>query len=81
VRARTLTPADAARIRALVARAGLPTRPPALAPERWHELMSHDKKAAGGRTRFVLLQSIGRAALRGDIDESLVRKAIVAAAQ
>ena len=45
------------------------------------ELMALDKKAAKGRTRFVLLESIGRAALRGDVDEGRVREAIVAAAQ
>jgi 3-dehydroquinate synthase len=72
---------DVSRVRALLKRAGLPINGPALAPERMLELMAVDKKAAKGKTRFVLLQSIGRAALRGDVDESLVRKAIVAAAQ
>jgi 3-dehydroquinate synthase len=75
-----LTRADAARIRALVARAGLPTRPPALAPERWLELMSHDKKAAGGRTRFIVLEGLGRAK-QTPVEEALVRAAIAAAAQ
>jgi 3-dehydroquinate synthase len=72
---------DVSRVRDLLARAGLPVKGPALAPERMLELMAVDKKAAKGKTRFVLLQSIGRAALRGDVDEELVRKAIVAAAQ
>jgi 3-dehydroquinate synthase len=72
---------DVSRVRALLKRAGLPVSGPALAPERMLELMAVDKKAAKGKTRFVLLESIGRAALRGDVDESLVRKAIVAAAQ
>src|SRR5262249_7998082 len=72
---------DVSRVRALLARAGLPVKGPALAPERMLELMAVDKKAAKGKTRFVLLESIGHAALRGDIDEGLVRKAIVAAAQ
>jgi 3-dehydroquinate synthase len=52
-----------------------------LAPERLMELMALDKKAAKGKARFVLLESIGRAALRGDVDEGRVREAIVAAAQ
>jgi len=43
------------------------------------ELMTFDKKAAKGRTRFVVLEAIGRAALRGDIDDAAVRRAIVAA--
>jgi 3-dehydroquinate synthase len=76
---------DVSRVRELVRRAGLPVRlsaqGPALAPERLIELMAVDKKAAKGRTRFVLLDSIGRARLRSDVDERLVRQAIVAAAQ
>jgi 3-dehydroquinate synthase len=72
---------DVERVRTLLMRAGLPVKGPALAPERMLELMAVDKKAAKGKTRFVLLESIGRAALRGDVDEALVRKAIVAAAQ
>src|SRR6185295_4490772 len=71
---------EVTRVRDLVRRAGLPVKGPALAPERLMALMAVDKKAAKGRTRFVLLQSIGRAALRGDVDDALVRKAIVAAA-
>jgi 3-dehydroquinate synthetase len=43
--------------------------------------MALDKKAAKGRTRFVVLEAMGRAALRADIDERSVRQAIVAAAQ
>ena len=79
VRAKLLRPAEAARIRALVARAGLPVRPPALAPERWHELMSHDKKAAGGRTRFIVLEALGRAR-QMPVDAPLVEAAIEAVA-
>ena len=69
------------RVRELVRRAGLPVSGPALAPERLLELMALDKKAAKGKTRFVLLESLGRAALRSDVDEKAVRAAIVAAAQ
>ena len=72
---------EVSRVRELVKRAGLPVKGPALAPERMLELMAVDKKAAKGKTRFVLLDSIGRAKLRGDVDDALVRKAIVAAAQ
>jgi 3-dehydroquinate synthase len=72
---------EVSRVRDLLRRAGLPVKGPALAPERLMELMAHDKKAAQGRTRFVLLESIGRAALRADIDERRVHEAIVAAAQ
>jgi 3-dehydroquinate synthetase len=43
--------------------------------------MAVDKKALQGELRFVVLEDIGRAALRGAIDERVVREAIVAAAQ
>ena len=77
----TLPRADAQRISALISRAGLPTRPPQLDRQRWHELMSLDKKSAAGRMRFVLLDALGSASLRGDIDPRLVDETIVAAAQ
>ena len=47
------------RVRELLRRAGLPVSGPALAPERLMELMALDKKAAKGKMRFVLLESIG----------------------
>ena len=72
---------DAQRIEALVARAGLPTRAPKLAPERWRELIALDKKSAGGRVRFVLLEGVGRAKLEAGVDERLVDEAIAAAVQ
>lgn len=71
---------DAQRVQALIARAGLPVRGPALAPERYLELMQVDKKAAGGNVRFVLLEGLGRAGLRADVDARLVRASIAAAA-
>ncbi len=69
------------RVRELLKRAGLPVAGPALAPERLLEFMALDKKAAKGRTRFVVLEAIGRAALRAPVDDQEVRAAIVAAAQ
>jgi 3-dehydroquinate synthase len=75
-RAGTLSRGEVERVRALVARAGLPTEGPSLAPERLAELMQVDKKAAGGRMRFVLLEAIGKACLRSDVDEALVCAAI-----
>ena len=67
-----LSRADAERISALISRAGLPTRPPQLERARWRELISLDKKNAAGRVRFVLLDGVGRAQLRADVDERLV---------
>jgi 3-dehydroquinate synthase len=72
---------DVSRVRALLKAAGLPVTGPALGPERLMELMTLDKKAAKGRTRFVVLEALGRATLRADVDEREVRAAIVAAAQ
>jgi 3-dehydroquinate synthase len=72
---------DVARVRDLVKRAGLPVTGPALAPQRLMELMAGDKKAAQGKLRFVVLEAIGRAALRGGIEDERIRQAIVAAAQ
>ena len=79
VRVGRLAPADAARVRTLLERAGLPVRGPVMAADRYLELMALDKKAARGRTRFVLLEGIGQAAVHADIDERLVRDAIAAA--
>ena len=72
---------EVSRVRQLLKRAGLPVAGPALAPERMLELMALDKKAAKGKTRFVVLERMGQAALRSDIEEKSVRAAIVAAAQ
>jgi 3-dehydroquinate synthase len=67
-------------VSALVARAGLPMRAPRLAREQWRELMAIDKKSAGGRVRFVLLEGMGRASLQAGIDERLVDEVIAASA-
>ena len=74
-----ISAADAARVRALVSRAGLPVKGPAMPAERYLELMQVDKKAAGGRVRFVVLEQLGRASLRADLDTGLVKAAIAAA--
>jgi 3-dehydroquinate synthase len=76
-----LKKSEVSRVRQLLKRAGLPVAGPPLAPERMLELMALDKKADQGRTRFVVLEAIGRARLRADIDEAAVRSAIVAAVQ
>jgi 3-dehydroquinate synthase len=81
VRAGMLPQEDADRVKALLARAGLPVQGPRLAVDRYLELMQVDKKSAGGRVRFVLLEALGRAVLRGDVDDRLVRESIAAAVQ
>ncbi len=56
--------ADAQRLRALIARAGLPLQPPAMPAARWFELMGVDKKAQDGAIRYILLDGAGSATLR-----------------
>jgi 3-dehydroquinate synthase len=73
--------ADVARVKDLLRRAGLPVSGPAITPERMLELMAVDKKAAGGQVRFIVLEAVGKAALRGDLPAPAVREAIVAALQ
>ncbi|HKE42229.1 MAG TPA: 3-dehydroquinate synthase, partial [Casimicrobiaceae bacterium] len=54
---------------ALIQRAGLPVRGPALDAERYLSLMARDKKVEAGRLRFILLESLGRGVLRGDVSK------------
>lgn len=69
VRMGWLSGADAARIQALVRRAGLPSRGPAeLDPETFRRLMARDKKAVDGGIRLVLPRAIGDTVLTGDFD-------------
>jgi 3-dehydroquinate synthase len=60
-----IEPDYAHRIQRLIERAGLPVRAPALGVDRYQQLMSVDKKAEGGETRFVLIAAPGKAVLRG----------------
>jgi 3-dehydroquinate synthetase len=81
VRTGGLDRAEARRLKALVARAGLPVAPPKLSDAAWREHMAVDKKAAAGRVRFVLLEAIGRASMPAAVEPKLVDDAIAAAAQ
>jgi 3-dehydroquinate synthase len=80
-RAGSLRREEADRVKALITLAGLPVQGPNLAIERYLELMQVDKKASGGRMRFILLDGLGHAMQRGDLDARLVRESIAAAAQ
>ena len=57
---------EAARVRALVERTGLPTRFEGLAPQALREHMRLDKKVQDGQLRLVLLRRIGEAFLTAD---------------
>jgi 3-dehydroquinate synthase len=68
-----LSEPDVRRVRAIVAAAGLPTRPPAdLTALRFLELMAVDKKVLEGRLRLVLLKGLGAAVVSGDFDPDLL---------
>lgn len=68
-----------ARLRALIARAGLPVRGPILDAEdnagRYLQLMRVDKKAEAGAIRFVVIGSAGSAHMQGAPD-SVVRDVV-----
>lgn len=68
--------ADVERIVSLLRRARLPVAPPDIAPERLLQLMGADKKAEGGKLRFVLLEAIGRASVRGDVPAEPLQQAL-----
>jgi len=73
--------ADAARVKALIERLGLPTRlPPGLAVERVLELMRVDKKVVGGALRLVLLEGIGRAVVTTAFSAVSLRETLTDAA-
>jgi 3-dehydroquinate synthase len=76
VRVAGLPDADRARLATLLARARLPVSPPPLPLSRWLELMARDKKVEAGVLRFVLLEAIGRAFVRGDVEGSDVAAAV-----
>ncbi len=67
---------DVARIEALFERAGLPVRGAALAPERYLELMRHDKKVQDGCLRLVLLKTVGQAILSDAATDAQILAAI-----
>ena len=68
------------RLRTLCQRAGLPVQAPPLSVlpvDRWMALMRVDKKAEGGEIRFVVIDGLGRAAVRAAPD-ALVAEVIAA---
>ncbi|MEI8302614.1 MAG: 3-dehydroquinate synthase [Burkholderiales bacterium] len=70
-----LLPEQVARLTAVIASAGLPVRAPVWPYERWLALMSVDKKAEQGAPRFVVLEAVGRAALR-KVPEAVLRQTL-----
>jgi len=72
--------ADVDRILVLLKRTGLPVAQPGLAPERLLELMALDKKSEGGQLRFVLLDRIGSASVRGKVPAALLQETMAVSA-
>lgn len=64
----------AARVIALLRRAGLPVTPPELSADRYLALMAHDKKVDAGKIRFVLLKQIGQAFVSDSVPEPVLRE-------
>jgi len=73
-----LPASDAHRVADLVARCGLPTAPPSIAHARWLELMGRDKKVAGGVLRLILLERLGHAVIRADVEPEDLEIALAA---
>jgi len=71
--------AVAGRIETLLERAGLPTRPPAVAAADFMAAMGMDKKVQQKQLRFVLLRSLGDAFVTSDYDTARL-DAVVGAA-
>jgi len=68
-------PADAERLRSLLARCGLPTAPPPdIDTEALLAAMKLDKKNVSGHLRLILWRGMGQAEIAADIDESAIRR-------
>jgi 3-dehydroquinate synthase len=61
VRLGKLAATDADRIEALLQRAGLPVKPPAIPRQSWLDAMGRDKKNDAGRITLLVLDALGRA--------------------
>ncbi len=73
---------DVSRVEQLITKAQLPTcLPPATSPEALLQAMALDKKNLAGRLRLVLLESLGDARLRDDVDPSLITQTLLACGQ
>ena len=69
---------DVARVRELVARAGLPVTAPRIGVARARALMALDNKVRGGRVRLVLLQGLGHGVVSGDYDDAALEDVLAA---
>jgi 3-dehydroquinate synthase len=61
---------DAARLKNLLASAGLPTAPPPAGSQALLDAMGFDKKVQQKQLRFVLLSALGEAYVSSDYDQA-----------
>ncbi|MDI6815356.1 MAG: 3-dehydroquinate synthase [Dehalococcoidales bacterium] len=65
------------RLKRLIQRTGLPTQIPNLNVDEIIQVMKHDKKILGGKIRFVLPKSIGKAFITDEVTPSLIEQVLV----
>ena len=70
---------DVRRLRTLLQRAGLPTKPPPIEQSEWRRAMGMDKKVQNKRLRFVVLKHLGDAYISDDYDAPALEKILRAA--
>jgi 3-dehydroquinate synthase len=73
-----LDAADVECVRALLARAGLPTQAPPIGAGRALELMGMDKKVLAGRIRLVLLRRLGEGVVEGNYPADALQATLAA---
>jgi 3-dehydroquinate synthase len=73
-----LAATDVERVRALLARAGLPLASPPIGAARAFELMGMDKKVLAGRIRLVLLRRLGDGVVEGDYPADALQATLAA---
>ena len=71
---------DVARLRTLIAAAGLPVAPPSISEDDWMRAMGMDKKVQQKQLRFVLLQSLGNAHVTDSYDATRLKQIVGAGA-
>ncbi len=73
-----MSPDDFARQQKLIRAAGLPESAPGVSVDAVLDAALLDKKVRGGELRWVLLDGIGHAAVRGGVPHDVVRRAVKA---
>jgi 3-dehydroquinate synthase len=64
------------RLERLLEALGLPLTCPDFPLETWMTLMARDKKVADGKMRFVLLERLGQAVVRQDVEEGVLAQVL-----